>query len=177
MRYAKSLPDGSLVFQSFSGEAGEGWVAVGPKENEPPRPSDTHRRAIVNGALVWVDDRSLASAKADKDAQINLWRLQANYSGFTYAGKEIATDQLSLLDLTNTATRIARTGSLPPNWPGGWKAKDNTYVAIATVGEWDDFYEAMYQQGLQNFVQAQSLKAQVAAAATLAEIDAVVWSS
>lgn len=129
-----------------------------------------------NSVLAWQDTRTLAEVKVAKNAQINEWRLQANYAGFTYAGKEIATDQLSLLDLTNTATRIARDGALPPNWPGGWKAKDNTYVAIATVGDWDAFYDAMYQRGLANFSHAQALKAQLETATSIAEVESITWA-
>ena len=132
-------------------------------------------RVWDNQLFLWVETRTMVEQKAAKNNQINTWRLQATYGGFVYQGKRIATDELSLIDLTNTGNRITRTGALPDNWPGGWKAVDNTYIAITTVAAWDAMYEAMYQQGLANFVTSQVLKAQVAAANTIAEVDSVVW--
>lgn len=127
------------------------------------------------GELYFVDSRSLADLKAAKNSEINAARLAANHSGFEYLGKRIATDPLSRGDLDAVAAIVARTGALPAGWPGAWKATDNSFVPIVTVAAWDAFYGAMYAAGLQNFATAQALKAQLASAATPAEIDSITW--
>ena len=48
-------------------------------------------------------------------------------------------------------------------------------MTIATVADWNALYAAMVAQGLVNFAHAQTLKAQIAAATTNAEVDAIVW--
>ncbi|MFZ6755751.1 DUF4376 domain-containing protein [Undibacterium sp. Ji50W] len=118
---------------------------------------------------------ALAIQKVAKNAQINEWRLAANLDSFTYLGKHIASDLLSLLDIYGANGEILNHGVLPVSWKGGWKAKDNTYVPIATTADWLKFYSAMYNQGSTNFDHSQMLKATLAAATTTADIDAIVW--
>ena len=117
----------------------------------------------------------LAAAKAEKRAEINAARLGANTSTFTHAGKVIACDRLSRYDIDGTNGFVTLNGALPPGWPGGWKAVDNTYVAISTVAEWKAFYASMFATGLGNFAHAQALKAQVEAATTLAQVQGIHW--
>lgn len=115
----------------------------------------------------------LAELKARKNASINAARLKANQSHFTFAGKQIATDPLSRSDIDGAHGIIVATGALPPGWPGGWKAINNEYVLIPDVPTWLAFYGAMVAQGTANFAHAQALKAQLAAATTPAEVEAV----
>ncbi len=117
----------------------------------------------------------LAAAKASKNVQINQWRLKANNESFTFAGKHIATDDLSMRDILVTNGRIANRGTLPPEWLGGWKALNNSVVAIPSVAVWMDFIDAMYDQGNTNFKHAQMLKTALAAAETVDQVNAIVW--
>ena len=117
----------------------------------------------------------LAAAKAEKHAEINAARLGANTSTFTHAGKVIACDPLSRYDIDGTNGFVTLNGVLPPGWPGGWKAVDNTYAVISTVAEWKAFYASMFATGLGNFAHAQALKAQVEAATTLAQVQGIHW--
>ena len=138
-----------------------------------PRP----RAKWSNATMAWLDDRTLEQARSDKRAQIDAWRLEANSSGFIYQNKRVATDTLSMLDITNTGLRIAATQAMPPDWPGGWKA-EGSFIPITTVADWNAFFDAMYQQGLANFMRSQVLKAMVDnPLATIAEIDAITWST
>lgn len=119
---------------------------------------------------------TLADLKAAKNAAINAARLKANQSNFTFAGKQIATDPLSRSDIDGAHGIIVATGTLPAGWPGGWKAADNTICQISDVPTWLAFYGAMVAQGTANFAHAQTLKAQLAAATTPEEVEAVpVW--
>ena len=140
----------------------------------PPRPSEHH--AFDYALKQWVDPRTLSDIKASKRNEINDARLTANESNFAYAGKQIACDSLSRSDIDGANGQILLTGEMPADWPGGWKAMDNSYVPITTVEDWKAFYAAMYDQGLANFVHAQALKAQIEAAETVEEVQAITWT-
>jgi hypothetical protein len=118
---------------------------------------------------------ALAALKATKNAEINAARLVANFSTFHHAGKAIACDQLSRSDIDGTNGFVSLYGTLPPGWPGGWKAVDNTYVPISSVDGWKAFYSSMFAAGNANFAKAQALKTQLEAATTAAEVQAIVW--
>lgn len=117
----------------------------------------------------------LAQAKIDKNAQINGWRAAANKTFFTYSGKQIACDDLSRGDIDAVAGSIALTGAFPVGFPNAWKAMDNTYVSIPDVATFKAMYAAMTLQGTQNFGHSQTLKAALAAATTVEQINAIVW--
>lgn len=72
-------------------------------------------------------------------------RNAANFSTFPHAGKAIACDQLSRSDIDGTNGFVSLYGALPPDWPGGWKAVDNTYVPISSVADWEAFTAACSQ--------------------------------
>ena len=136
-----------------------------------PQPSPAH---VFNYTTKqWEDPRTLDDLKAAKNAAINAARLRANQTHFTFAGKQIATDPLSRSDIDGAHGIIVATGALPPGWPGGWKAINNEYVLIPDVPTWLAFYGAMAAQGTANFARSQALKAQLAAATTPAEVEAV----
>ena len=113
--------------------------------------------------------------KAEKNAAINTERLRANQSHFIFGGKQIAVDPLSRSDIDATHGAVLMLGAMPGGWPGAWKAVDNTYVMIPDIATWTAFYAAMVTQGTTNFIYSQSLKTTLAAATTLAEVDAITW--
>lgn len=118
---------------------------------------------------------TLAELKATKNTEINMWRLKANRSTFTHAGKVFACDELSRSDIDGANGMIANLGAMPPGWPGGWKAVDNTVLPIATVADWKAFYGSMFASGNANFIHSQDLKTALAAATTAAQVAAIVW--
>lgn len=122
-----------------------------------------------------VTEIPLEEARSAKNEEINATRLAVNFTSFTHAGKEIACDQLSRSDIDGTNGYVALNGVLPVGWPGGWKAVDNSYVAISTVDDWKAFYASMFAQGNANFAKAQQLKAQLEEATTTAQIAAIQW--
>lgn len=144
---------------------------------EAAEPINPREWRVVDGALqpYTPPPPTLDQVKAAKNAEINAARLSANRGTFTFQGKEIACDELSRSDIDGANGIITLTGALPAGWPGGWKTVDNDYVAIPTVAVWTQFYAAMVAQGTANFTKAQTLKAQVAAATTAAEVEAVTW--
>ncbi len=141
---------------------------------------------IENGVLVEMTPEEIAdfeaaravpleTLKASKNEEINAARLAANFSRFAHAGKFFACDQLSRSDIDGTNGYVAINGALPPGWPGGWKAIDNTYTVIADVDAWKAFYASMFAAGNANFAHAQVLKAQLAAASTPEDVAAIQW--
>ena len=118
---------------------------------------------------------ALDAARASKNADINAARQAANFSTFTHGGKVFACDQLSRSDIDGTNGYVALYGALPADWPGGWKAVDNTYTAIADVLAWKSFYGSMFAAGNANFAHAQALKQALAAAQTIEEVEAIQW--
>lgn len=160
-------------------EATHKLVELAPEETAP----QTYKQvwSVVPLSQAELDGRAaaaaaaLAQAKAAKGQEINTWRLQANRSTFTHAGKLFACDELSRSDIDGTNGYVSLMGVMPPDWPGAWKAIDNTYLPISTVAGWREFYTAMYAEGAANFMHAQELKAQLAAATTLAQVAAITW--
>lgn len=138
-----------------------------------PAPSQFHTWDFA--ARGWQDLRTLVDLKALKNAEINAWRARANQTSFPYLGRAIACDALSRSDLDAVAGNIALTGNFPASFPGAWKAVDNSYVALHDVAAFTNLYTAMTTQGALNFQRAQSLKAALLQAGSLAEIEAIVW--
>ncbi|SDM57459.1 protein of unknown function [Oryzisolibacter propanilivorax] len=145
--------------------AAQGWVPAG----------DSQVGDRWDGHAFVPAPADLDALKAAKNDEINAARLAANFSHFEHAGKQIACDQLSRSDIDGTNGFVALYGALPPGWPGGWKAIDNTYVAIADVAAWKAFYASMFAAGNANFAHAQALKEALAAAATAEEVAAIGW--
>ena len=135
------------------------------------RPSETWS----NASMSPIDNRSLAGVKVEQNEHINLSRLSANRSTFLFSGKLIACDELSRSDIDAVNGVVALTNALPPGFPGGWKAIDNTYVAIPDKAAWISFYVAMVAQGVTNFNHTQTLKAALIAALTIADAEAITW--
>lgn len=139
----------------------------------PARPSRNHR--FNYATKQWEDPRSLEDFKAAKRVEINAARATANAAYFEFSGKQIAADALSRSDIDGVTSYVTLMDALPPGFPGGWKALDNTYVAIPDVATWRTFVAAMVAQGTANFTRAQARKAAIEAAVTVSAVDAVAW--
>ena len=155
-------------------------IEITPADEALLRSGQSKGMHIVAGAdgkpdLVNPPAPSLAELKAAKNAEINTARLVANRGTFTHAGKAFACDELSRSDIDGANGMIANLGAMPPGWPGGWKAVDNTYLPITTVAEWKAFYASMFAAGTGNFAHAQALKDALAAATTPEQVAAIVW--
>lgn len=127
-------------------------------------------------AVPPVTPEVLAELKSQKNEQINRARLKANRTTFTHGGKDFACDELSRSDIDGINGYVSLVGDLPPGWPGGWKAADNTMFAIPDVPAWGAFYASMVAAGNANFAKAQVLKALLAAATTPEQVAAISWS-
>lgn len=140
-------------------------------------PNSTSRLRFIDGAPVWEDNATLEQIKLRKRAEITAQRLRADADHFTYMDKAIRTADKDMIDLFSTNGYVALFGAFDDDWPGGWKAIDDSYLLISTVDEWKAFYKAMYRTGIANFHKSQSLKAQIDAATTAEEVEAVQWAA
>ncbi len=124
---------------------------------------------------VAADAVVLAQAKVEKNTQINLWRAAANQTTFPHNGKLIACDQLSRSDIDAVANHVSLFGTFPAGFPGAWKATDNSYVMLPNTDAFKAMYTSMTTQGTTNFNHSQDLKGGLAAATTLAQVQAISW--
>lgn len=150
-----------------------GWLDNGVHHLQPPAPTVHH--TFDWNTKEWVDRRTLEGVKLLRRDYISRARLTANETSFSYQGKQIAVDRLSRGDIDAVHGTVVLTNEMPDDWVGGWKTVDNSYVAIPDKASWTLFYKAMVAQGTVNFVHSQALKAQVAAATTIEQVEAIVW--
>lgn len=141
------------------------------KANRPPYTAEWS-----NTLMVWVDQRTLLDAKAAKGNEINAARRAAVNGLFMWRGHEISHDAEARVNIDGINAYILAAGSFPPGWPGYWKAEDNTLVPLTTLADWQDFLAARTARGTAIFAHSEQLKAQVSAAQTIAEVDAVTWA-
>ena len=141
---------------------------------------------FYGGDVVISATESLADIKVRKTQEITAARLKADAGHFTYSytdsngdvvEKDIRTGDKDMVDLLTTNSYITLFGDFDEDWPGGWKAIDNTYVVISTVDQWKDFFKCMYKTGITNFKKSQQLKAQIEAATTAEEVASINWNS
>lgn len=137
----------------------------------PPRPTEHHE--FDYSTKLWFDPRTLGDLQALKREAINQAWDAADTDHFVYAGHRISADAQSIARIQGTNGAVLLAQGIPPGWPGGWKTKDNGWVPILDVQTWASFYGAMLTQGTVNFMRAQALKAQVAAAKTPEEVAAI----
>lgn len=135
-----------------------------------PFPEYEILRGLTGGFIVIDDDEeqpeepwTVETIAARKNDEINKARAAANTSTFPWQDKMIACDALSRSDIDGIANYIALFGELPSNFPGAWKATDNTFIPITTAEAFKDMFNAMVAQGAANFIKSETLKGQMAA--------------
>lgn len=156
-----------------------GYVNV---ENTPFRQFSTNTLGNKEHVPSWdksyvivYKDYDLDFARALKNSELNVAREQANQSFFVFNGKRIECDKLSRSDIDAIAAYIGLNGTLPPTFPMMWKTMDNEIIPVQDVETFGLMYAAMVAQGTANFMRAQQLKQQLAAATTFEEIEEVQW--
>ncbi len=131
---------------------------------------------ITAGAIApWLP--SLAQAQATQ-----IGTLSASYAaavaqpvGYTSKGgvsKTFDADPSSVTTLQSALAGYTPAGAVPSGFY--WVANDNTQVPF-TLADLQGLAQAMLAQGWTAFQKLQTLKAQVAAATTVAAVQAVVW--
>jgi hypothetical protein len=157
-------------------ESGFEWVLMSEPIRWSECPSPRHILKWNGGAPTWAETLSLAEFKAHRTTEIIAARVAADADHFVFQGKKIAVDEASFRQMQATCSWVAMTNTMPPNWPGGWKAMDGAgYVQFSTVPEWVAFYGAMLQAGLANFNRSVQLQACIENATMHDQVAAIHW--
>ena len=134
---------------------------------QPPRPSLSHY--WEDASFSWMLD--LASAKTYAKERITKARNDDELNGFDAYGKTFDSDsdsQRRILIAANTAQTIGASFSVD------WTCKDNSVITLS-YEQMVGMPVIMAQVGNELHQKARTLKAEIDAATTLEEINAVVW--
>lgn len=122
------------------------------------------------GVLYWRDDRTVAEAKAQKVAELRDAREAFERGGFVWDGSTFDSDdksQMRILGLVKDAER-------PYFTERTWRLADNTW-RILSAEDARGVWAALTEHVASAFQHFASLEAQVNAATTVAEVEAVHW--
>jgi len=116
---------------------------------------------------------NLAADKLLLNQEINEWRAKKNHTAFPHGAKVVACDALSRGDIDAVAGHISLFGSFPANFPGAWKAVDNSYILLPTVEAFKTMYTSMTSQGTANFNASQGFKSRLSSATTKTQMKSI----
>lgn len=124
-----------------------------------------------NTTFQWYDGRSLDLAKAQQWEKIKSARSDAEYGGFVWDGSTFDSDPLSQQKIIG-ASQLATLN--PNNFSIDWTLKDNT-VRTLNATEMNEVGVALGQHVNAQYVKGRTLREQIEAATTKAEVEAVHW--
>jgi hypothetical protein len=157
--FAEAAPENSY-------RDGDVWVPM------PARPSEAHVFSWVT--KTWTDPRTLADVKAARWREMKRHRDLLEASGFPYMGKRLDSDARSVQRI-NTAVQAAQ-AALASNeaFSITWTCADNSTLALdgtAMLGV--PVALAVYADQLHQA--CKTLRAQIEAATTPAQVQAIAW--
>jgi hypothetical protein len=144
-----------------------GYVLSGDYYAIPDAPSPSH---IWNWTtLEWEED--IATAKANKWTEIKAARDAQESGTFTYDTDVYQCDVDSRANIMSYADRAQRED---PNWNVDWRLADNTYVNL-DGGQMVEMHDAMNEHIKTTHATAKDLWDDIQAAATVEDVEAIVW--
>ena len=117
-------------------------------------------------------EQILQAARDAKCAQINAARDAAGNGGMQYGGYNWDSDEKSRVNLTGLLVSLQAGTPLPDGFT--WRTADNIDVAL-TAAQFVEFGAAMLVHINAQYVKSWQLKALVETAATVANVEAIVW--
>lgn len=143
----------------------------------PPRPSEHH--AFDYALKQWVDPRTLDDYKAAALQAGAAELARRLYLPITVSGAPFDADQISRDRITHLRKRLQEGRGLPPEWMGWRDASNAMHWADATDAEVLAHLTAL-SEAIENREQALlvtgwTLKAQIEAAATVDQVQAIAW--
>ncbi|MGS0980653.1 DUF4376 domain-containing protein [Burkholderia glumae] len=165
------VSDGSVVRLGDTIAEGAVWTGVGelpPTLTSLPRPTE----ACVWQSGAWVVD--LAQAKAAKVAAINAERDQRQGAPFSFNGKEFGADAASISRITSAASLAALARAAGSAYSVDLPAVDGADVTLDADGV-TALAGALTAAVSAVFDTARKLKAEIDAASSVAELDAIAW--
>ncbi len=159
-----------------SGYSPDGTLPAGAVECTQAEAQNPGAYTITAGAIApWLP--SLAQAQATQIATLSASYAAAVAQPVAYTSKggvskDFDADPASVTTLQSALAGYTPAGAVPAGFY--WVASDNTQVAF-TLADLQGLAQALLAQGWAAFQKLQTLKAQVAAATTVAAVEAVVW--
>lgn len=168
-RYAKSAGTDGMRFAEFAADPGDGWTLVA--DTDPTRPSLNHRRALVDGVVVWVDNRTLAEVKAAARQRMASAWFAAKADGVTLGTKTAPTDP-------DSWTRYLAIKLMAAD--GGWvdmpiPLKDGSFELL-TQAKAATLWTALKAMERALLAQLRDRVDAINAATTIPDVEAIVWS-
>jgi len=130
--------------------------------------SNHHR--FVDGQWVVSDPRTLQDLKDAQWALIKQARSQAEYAGFTWDGSTFDSDAISQNRITGAVTLAQLSSTFTIDW-----TLATNQVRTLNQSEMLQVGAALGAHVQTQFAKGQSLRVQIDAATTQAEVEAVVW--
>lgn len=130
---------------------------------------DTHEFDGI--AVVVKPGPSLSEIKAARAASVERSRDAACYADVAASGHTWQADPRSQ-ELLSNAIRRGRAGK---PLPSKWRDRDNVDMPVASVADLEAIEDAIAAQTLAAYEKSWALKAQIDAATTAAEVEAVQW--
>jgi hypothetical protein len=159
----------------------EGWATVqGPPEGDwwdselsqwkvkPAQPDEYH--VFDYTTKQWYDPRTLNDIKLAKWAIIKQARSSAEFGGFTWDGSPFDSDAISQSRIQG-AVQLAATA---PGFTIDWTLANNS-VRNLSAADLANVGAALGMHVATQHAKARTLRSQIEAATTPAEVDAVVW--
>lgn len=122
----------------------------------------------------FLPQKPLAELKSEKRAEINKARDEAEQGGFEYMGKVFDSDPISCQRISCAAQAISLVPASEEN-KIVWTCQDNTTIEL-TAAELSGLVVALSQWSISCHTKASELKAQIDAAKTAEELEAIVWA-
>jgi len=141
---------------------------VALKAQRPP-----HRASWSNSAMAWVDERNLEQVRADRWEAVKAARAISEFSPITVDGNTYDADQDSQIKIAGS---VQAASLLDTAFSTDWTLADNSVVTL-TGPQMIAVGLAVAARTSRLFWQARALRTQIAAAATIEGVLAVVWPS
>lgn len=122
----------------------------------------------------YAPTKPLDELKEEKRVEINKARDEAEQGGFEYMGKVFDSDEISCLRMSCAAQAMALMPVSEPEQTITWTCQDNSTIDL-TAAELLGLVAALAQWSNTCHEKATALKAQIDAATTNAEVEAVKW--
>lgn len=144
------------------------YVSDGALVPMPSKPSENHKFNYTSKQ--WEDPRTLDDLKAEKWRNIKANRDSHEQGGFTWDGSVFDSDAISQQRITGAVTLA----QLSTEFTMAWTLADNSVRVLSQLEMLDVGVTLGFHVATQ-FVRGQTLRAQIEAAVTKEEVEAIVW--
>jgi hypothetical protein len=148
------------------------YVESGALVEKPPCPSEHHR--FDYATKQWTDPRTLQDHQSAKWLSIKQARDTAEFGGFTWAGSTFDSSPQAVQRISGAVQMAMLAQAAGQAFGIDWTLADNT-VRTLSGADMIAVGLALGQHVAACHVKARALRAQIEAAATVAQVEAVGW--